>query len=634
MKPRTKKILRRSAYALSVVIVLAIVGAWCAFQYFKSEFFRDQPNTLVFQGELHPVPFRWSADKSEAYTEPHGAILIPVRIPGISNKLYMQFDTGSPTTFLRSGALKSLKSRGIEFELLKTDRGTCIKRLEIDVAGNRVLLESGWVRGRGAEVDWNAPDAIHIIGSFGADFLNQKVCEIDFPAQEIRLHRSRPDAMNDLGEFTPFEFKGRRIMLPANINGSDVELFYDSGCSAFGLLTSKYHYDRLTDPNDDEIAYGANRFGESIPVHHKPSDIRIQLGSTEIPLKRISYAEMYNFLQVTVGRFIGGGFFGNKSLTESTLILDTNASEFLVVKRSLAKMTNGGPKRMANESENHLSSASGIINSTIPFRLTRWNNVSVPAIVNKNFAVNLMFHTAADDASLITKTLEKLPEIELDLEAAVKSWGGESTTRLVRGIPLSLGPVQLDDVTIFQSTHSGHHTDGKFGPRHLKSQFIEVNFDHSEIRLHQTLPEKLSSWERLAITIEDGMMFVNGKIHHGENTITQRFMIHSGYSGFALLDDEFVAKHKYVNELDIIDESELTDSGGNQIKTRKSSLPQFSLGSTEFRNVPVSFFDGAIGRQKFSVLGGDFLKRFNLVFDLENRALYLNKSQHFEAAHF
>ncbi len=125
-------------------------------------------------------------------------------------------------------------------------------------------------------------------------------------------------------------------MLPARINGSDVQLFYDSGCSPFGLLTSKYHYDRLTDPDEPEIAYGANRFGESIPIHHKASDLQIQLGATDISLKRISYAEMYTLLQSTVGRLIEGGFLGNKSLTESTLILDAKTNEFLVVKRTLS----------------------------------------------------------------------------------------------------------------------------------------------------------------------------------------------------------------------------------------------------------------------------------------------------------
>jgi len=269
----------------------------------------------------------------------------------------------------------------------------------------------------------------------------------------------------------------------------------------------------------------------------------------------------------------------------------------------------------------------------IPFELTEHNNISIDAVLNEKHELVLMFHTAVDEVSIVQNTLEKLPDIKLDLEANVESWGGGSKTCFGRGFKLSLGPVQLDNVTIFQSKFSGHQTEGKFGPRQFKSQFVEVDFTRSRFLLHQTVPKKTSGWERVAVTAENGMMFIDGNIHDGEDLIEQRFLIHSGYSSFALLDDEFVAKHTYVDELEIIDESKLTDSSGNTLKTKKALLPRFSIGSIEFDNVPVSFFSGAIGRQKISMLGGDFLKRFDLVFDLENNALYLTKSQHFNAEH-
>ena len=101
-----------------------------------------------------------------------------------------------------------------------------------------------------------------------------------------------------------------------------------------------------------------------------------------------------------------------------------------------------------------------------------------------------------------------------------------------------------------------------------------------------------------------------------------------------LLDDGFVDKHSYIQELELIEEGELTDSGGRKIKTKKSSLPQFSIGDFAFENVPVSFFSGTLGQQKYSVIGGDFLKRFNLVIDLNGSALYLKKGLHHDSIHF
>jgi len=84
-----------------------------------------------------------------------------------------------------------------------------------------------------------------------------------------------------------------------------------------------------------------------------------------------------------------------------------------------------------------------------------------------------------------------------------------------------------------------------------------------------------------------------------------------------------VAASKIGAELLIVDEKELTDSYGNVLKTKKAILPIFKIGAKEFEAIPVGFFEGSIARQKMSVLGGDVLKRFNLIFDMENAFVYV-----------
>jgi hypothetical protein len=49
----------------------------------------------------------------------------------------------------------------------------------------------------------------------------------------------------------------------------------------------------------------------------------------------------------------------------------------------------------------------------------------------------------------------------------------------------------------------------------------------------------------------------------------------------------------------------------------------FMLGKAKLSNVTTGFFAGNIGRQKKSVLGGEILKQFNIIFDLANNDLYL-----------
>ena len=327
---------KKFLYLLLTALLLSTTGVFGAYHFFKNQFYSASPNSLTLAGGLQPFEFTWVGQKfSEDYSEPHSAILLPVTVPGIPEPLYMQFDTGAPSTFFRSGCLESLQERGVVFDLIEQEGRSFVRKFELSVGGNRMVLEPARVMQRDIHIEWDKP--VNVIGSIGADFADNVVIAIDFPAEHIHLFRERPKSFAALGSFSPFEFNSRRIMLPTTIDGEDMQVFWDSGCSSFGLFTSKYHFDRYADKDESGIEFGANRFGSSVPAHHKPCSLVATFGETLVPLKRVSYVQAYAGLQSMFGGFIDGGFFGNKSLTESTLILDTTSNEFLVLNRSLAE---------------------------------------------------------------------------------------------------------------------------------------------------------------------------------------------------------------------------------------------------------------------------------------------------------
>jgi hypothetical protein len=47
------------------------------------------------------------------------------------------------------------------------------------------------------------------------------------------------------------------------------------------------------------------------------------------------------------------------------------------------------------------------------------------------------------------------------------------------------------------------------------------------------------------------------------------------------------------------------------------------IGNQKLTHVPVEFFQGAIGRQKMSLIGGDVLKRFNIIIDAQREWIYM-----------
>ncbi|MFK8056181.1 MAG: hypothetical protein AB8F78_08705 [Saprospiraceae bacterium] len=267
-----------------------------------------------------------------------------------------------------------------------------------------------------------------------------------------------------------------------------------------------------------------------------------------------------------------------------------------------------------------------LISDTIPFELTEHNNISIQAVVNGSDTVNLMFHTAANDVSLITSSAEKTTSIVWDKSSDIQSWGGESPSRVSTNNSLQIGKSKWDSLNIWEGQNSGPTTDGKFGPNLFENHAIELDFDKRILIVHPTLPTKVDGFEKVALQNQDGLMFIEGTSKIGEKDYPQKFLIHSGFSGLILYDDEFAKTSRIGSQIEITSEQELKDSYNNVLKTKKGTLPEFSIGATTFDSITVGFFEGSIGRQKMSVMGGGMLKRFHVVIDASRENIYLKAS--------
>jgi len=264
---------------------------------------------------------------------------------------------------------------------------------------------------------------------------------------------------------------------------------------------------------------------------------------------------------------------------------------------------------------------------TIPFTLTAAGNVSIRAVLNGHDQVDLMFHTAIDSVSLTEAAIAKLTTFASDGSIAVNSWGGSNQARHSRGNSLRIGALEWRDLEITESEHSGPGTDGKFGPNLFAGRVLELDFDAGELRLHTKLPPYATDWQRIELLQDRGSMSVEGELSAGELRARTGFLLHTGYAGNALLDELFVRDHGLESELVAAGETELRDSYGNPVRTRRVQLRGLQFGTLAFADVPAAIFDGKLGGQRTSVLGAGLLTRMNLIFDAERRYLYARPNQ-------
>lgn len=264
----------------------------------------------------------------------------------------------------------------------------------------------------------------------------------------------------------------------------------------------------------------------------------------------------------------------------------------------------------------------------IPFELTSYNNIAIKAVLNKQDTLKLMFHLAASSVTLTEEALQKINSIKFERTDSVSSWGGSgNTSRFSKSNELQIGSFVWKNTPIWENKNSGQNTDGKFGLDLFKDKIVEIDFEKKIITIGEELPKKIKRYRKLNIDYKDDMMFVVANCEVEGVDVSNKFLIHSGYAGSVLFDDQFSNTNKLSEKLQITSEKQLKDSFGNVLKTKKAILPKFTLGSFNLKDILVGFFDGAIGRQKMSVIGGDILKRLNIVIDAKREFIYLKPNK-------
>jgi hypothetical protein len=264
-------------------------------------------------------------------------------------------------------------------------------------------------------------------------------------------------------------------------------------------------------------------------------------------------------------------------------------------------------------------------NQTIPFRLTAYNNIVIMGVVNKQDTVRLMFHTGASDVTLIEEAIPKMKTINFSGKVdGVGSWGGNSNSAdFSEKNTLKIADFDWQNITVWKDKHSGQETDGKCGLDLFENKFIAFDFDKNQMTVSTKLPRKVKKYTQFALDFRKDLLFIKAICQIDTSRFENEFMIHSGYAGDILLDDKFANENKFGERIKIIGEKKLKDSFGNTVVTKKGILPVFQLGKLQLTDIPIGFFEGKIGRQQISIIGGDILKRFNWIIDAKRKFIYL-----------
>ncbi|GAA4387044.1 hypothetical protein [Hymenobacter koreensis] len=318
-----------------VLFVLALLVAGSVGGYFYArKKFEAPANQLTVAGLPTNFSFEWEANNAVQPAVAHAAQLVPVQIPGCSRTCFLQFDTGAPYTLLYAPSIAALRARYPATRAMLQAPADTVHNFRFALGQAQVRVSRLPVLNFGAReipADSTKP---FVIGTLGTDVLEGRVLLIDYASRRLTLSNKVPDDLARRTDFVPLTFESRRVMFEANLQNEARNLLFDSGTSAYALITSQNNWKTLIQPQAPVHTQAVNSWGKTLTSYTAPTAAAMHLGAAKIPLGTVTYIEGMNLFQSLMMRFSGlGGMLGNEVFAGRTVILDVAGGRFGVVRK-------------------------------------------------------------------------------------------------------------------------------------------------------------------------------------------------------------------------------------------------------------------------------------------------------------
>jgi len=331
----SKITMQQSLFFLRTLATLFLCFCTVATSFGQGPMPRLAPNYLQLPASEHTIPFVWAGDSVHGRWEPHVAMLLPVKLPYCPVTFFMQFDTGTPSTVFYAQKLNAIMKRYPKAITISdttqrlTDFSFTIDTMPM-VAKEVEVMQFG-----SSDIDVKGKKPI-IIGTIGTDFLDGRIAVIDYPKQVLLTGNDLPaDLKESSASFSDFMYAGRRILLPAVIKSKRTMLYFDSGSSAFELLTDKVTCESMALPNVAPFRYAVSSWGRTMTANSFTVADSVVFGSQTVPLRQATFMEGASEAQVQQMKAFGiGGMTGNKLFLNYALVLDTKGKKYGLVKRN------------------------------------------------------------------------------------------------------------------------------------------------------------------------------------------------------------------------------------------------------------------------------------------------------------
>ncbi|MBC7616291.1 MAG: aspartyl protease family protein [Pedobacter sp.] len=281
----------------------------------------------------------------------------------------------------------------------------------------------------------------------------------------------------------------------------------------------------------------------------------------------------------------------------------------------------------------------------IAFKLVK-NLVVIPIFINEKGPFNFILDTGVDpliitDSAIVDASqLTNLRRVKINGNGE----GEEITAFISNNITANVGESSMQHIPtvilkkdVFNlSSYLGMKIHGLIGYNFFNSFIVKVNYGNSRVLF--SLPEmrKKNKWNRLDLEFLDNKPYINVDLQVPDlGKVKAKLIIDCGASHALSLESYNEGVFPLPNPSF---QANLGVGLGGKINGSIGRISSIKLGDYTLKNVLTSFPNygdvaaKAKQKQRTGNLGADILKKFTVIFDYQDAAIYLKKNNHYNEA--
>ncbi|MBN3521354.1 hypothetical protein JYB62_15190 [Algoriphagus lutimaris] len=312
---------------LKICIILTLALSSCNSGDQKTE--RSNTDELL-QNE---IKFEWQGFELDGIKYEHGAMFLPVYIDSIDREFKMQLDLGLNVSAIYENPLQTILSahphlkRKIvarsDYEILRVN--TSIGNYSSSVDTLFIYKDYG---------DQKSYDSLSVIGSIGANEVENKILLIDFPNTTITILNDESKFDKSDYRLAPLEYKYGKIFISLAVDGQSYDFIYDTGASISAITTiDKAFFDKVKSNSTPTDTVKLNSWGTLATFEKSIIESPIELGEMKLSAnKNILFTQEQKIVE-TLNQVGIDGLVGNDFFIDNVIVIDLVNNKFGVKKQ-------------------------------------------------------------------------------------------------------------------------------------------------------------------------------------------------------------------------------------------------------------------------------------------------------------